>query len=148
MEKEKKDWKFIIGMLVLVIVFAGMGASFWKVVARQAEKDLAEEARQEEEAIRAICVETGDILKEQIFIDMDTKTVFRAEIPKEGIYNRKGKLIQGDVLENGDMVKIYGDNVMTRSIPAEYPGVVKMQRTGRATLEEMDEYIKIADEIM
>lgn len=148
MEEKKLDVKFIIGMVILLVVFVGMGASFWNVVARQAEKDMAEEARQEKEAIRAICVEAGDILKEQVFVDMDTNTVFRAELPKEGIYNRNDKLISGDVLENGDMVKIYGDNVMTRSIPAEYPGVVKMKRIGRATLEEMDKYIKIVDEIM
>ena len=56
MEKKKTDVKFIVGMTVLVIVMAAMGASFWKVVAIQAEKDRAEEQRQEEEAIRAICV--------------------------------------------------------------------------------------------
>ena len=148
MEKKKTDVKFIAGMTVLVIVMVAMGASFWKVVAIQAEKDLAEEQRQEEEAIRAICVEAGDVLKELVFVDMDTKTVFKAEIPSEGIYNRNGKLIEGDVLENGVMVKIYGDNVMTRSIPAQYPGVTKMKRMGRATLEDLEPYLEIVKEIM
>ena len=148
LEKKKTDVKFIVGMTVLVIVMVAMGASFWKVVAIQAEKDLAEEQRQEEEAIRAICVEAGDVLKELVFVDMDTKTVFKAEIPSEGIYNRNGKLIEGDVLENGDMVKIYGDNIMTRSIPAQYPGVTKMKRMGRATLEELEPYLEIVKEIM
>lgn len=147
MEKQKPDKKFIIGMIILIAVFAVMGSSFWKVVARQAEKDRAEEARQEEEALHAICVEAGDILKEQVFVDMDTKTVFKADIPKEGIYNRNDKLISGDVLENGDMVKIYGDNRMTRSIPAQYPGVSKMKRMGRATLEELEPYLEIVKEI-
>lgn len=134
-------------MIILIAVFAVIGSSFWKVVAKQAEKDRAEEARQEEEALHAICVEAGDILKEQVFVDMDTKTVFKADIPKEGIYNRNDKLISGDVLENGDMVKIYGDNRMTRSIPAQYPGVSKMKRMGRATLEELEPYLEIVKEI-
>lgn len=129
--KKKADVKFIVGMVILVAVMAVMCGSFWKVVSMQAAKDKEDEARQEQEAIRAICVEAGDGLKEQVFVDMTTKTVFKADIPSEGIYNRNGKLVQGDVLENGDMVKIYGDSVMTRSIPAQYPGVTKMQRMGR-----------------
>lgn len=144
MEKKKTDIKFTIGMIILVAVLVAIGSSFWKVVALQAEKDKAEEARQEE-VVRAICVEAGEVLKEQVFVDMDTKTVFKADIPKEGIYNRNGKLIEGDVLENGDMVRIYGDNIMTRSIPAQYPGVTKMQRMGRATLEELEPYLEIVN---
>ena len=146
--KKKADVKFIVGMVILVAVMAVICGSFWKVVSMQAAKDKEDEARQEQEAIRAICVEAGDGLKEQVFVDMTTKTVFKADIPSEGIYNRNGKLIQGDVLENGDMVKIYGDSVMTRSIPAQYPGVTKMQRMGRATLEEAQPYQQIVDDLM
>ena len=147
-DKKKTDVTFIVGTVILVAVMAVMCGSFWKVVSMQAAKDKEDEARQEQEAIRAICVEAGDGLKEQVFVDMTTKTVFKADIPSEGIYNRNGKLIQGDVLENGDMVKIYGDSVMTRSIPAQYPGVTKMQRMGRATLEEAQPYQQIVDDLM
>lgn len=148
MEKKEIDVKMIVGMIILVGVLILMGGSFWKVVAMQAEKDRQEEAKVESEAISAICVETGDILKELVFVDMETKTIFRAKVPKEGIYNRNDKLIEGDVLDNGDMVKIYGDGIMTRSLPAEYPGVIKMKRIGRATLEEADEYTKFVDETL
>ena len=44
------------------------------------------------------------------------------------------------VLENGDKVKIYGDGIMLESFPGQYPGVTKIQRTGRASLEETQEY--------
>ena len=111
-------------------------------------KDKKEEARLENEAIRAIYVEAGDILKEMVFVDMDKKTVFKAAIPKEGIYNKNDKLIAGDTLENGDMVKIYGDRNMTRSIPAQYPGITKMKRNGRASLEELQPYLEIANELL
>ena len=147
MEK-KTDVKFVVGMVILVAVLVAICGSFWKVVGIQAEKDKEEEKRQESEAIRAICIEAGDLLKEQVFVDMDTKTIFKADIPDEGIYNRNGKLISGDVLENGDMVKIYGDNVMTDSTPAEYPGVTKMQRIGRATLEEAQPYQELVQETL
>ena len=146
MEKKKIDWKFTIGMIVLVAVFCGIAGFFWTTVADQAALVKEEEARMEENAIHAIYVQTGDILKESYFVDMNTHIVFTASIPSKGIYNKKGKLIEGDVLERGDMVKIYGDGAMTMSIPAQYPGITKMQRTGRATLEETEEYEKIAQE--
>ena len=137
MEKKENDVKFIVGIIILLVIFGVVGGSFWNLVAKQAEKDKQEEARLEQEAIRAIYVEAGDVLKEMVFVDMDKKTVFKADIPKEGIYNRNDKLIAGDTLENGDMVKVYGDGNMTKSIPASYPGVTKMKRNGRATLEEL-----------
>ena len=148
MEKKKIDVKFIVGMIILLLIFGVVGGSFWNMVARQAEKDRQEEARLDQEAIRAICVEVGDILKTMVFVDMDKKTVFSAEVPKEGIYNQKGALIAGDTLVNGDMVKIYGDGNMTRSIPAQYPDVTKMKRIGRATLEELQPYLEIANELL
>ncbi len=148
MEKKKIDVKFIVGMIMLLLIFGVVGGSFWNMVARQAEKDRQEEARLDQEAIRAICVEVGDILKTMVFVDMDKKTVFSAEVPKEGIYNQKGALIAGDTLVNGDMVKIYGDGNMTRSIPAQYPDVTKMKRIGRATLEELQPYLEIAKELL
>ena len=133
MEKKEIDVKFIVGIIILLIIFGVVGGSFWNLVARQAEKDKQE---------------AGDLLKEMVFVDMEKKTVFKADIPKEGIYNRNDKLIAGDTLENGDMVKIYGDGIMTRSIPAQYPGVTKMKRNGRATLEELQPYLEIANGLL
>ena len=148
MEKKKIDVKFIVGMIILLLIFGVVGGSFWNMVARQAEKDRQEEVRLDQEAIRAICVEVGDILKSMVFVDMDKKTVFSAEVPKKGIYNQKDVLIAGDTLVNGDMVKIYVDGNMTRSIPAQYPDVTKMKRIGRATLEELQPYLEIANELL
>lgn len=148
MEKKEIDVKFIVGTVILLVIFGFVGGSFWNLVARQAEKDKQEEARLEKEAIRAIYVEAGDVLKEMVFVDMDKKTVFKAAVPKEGIYNRNDKLIAEDTLENGDMVKIYGDGNMTKSIPAQYPGVTKMKRNGRAALDELQPYLEIANELL
>ena len=140
MEKKERDWKFIIGMILLVALFVLIGAGFWNMVGKQAEMVKEEEQKQEESAISAIYIETGELLKKQYFVDMDSDTVFEADIPSEGIYNKKEKLIKDDVLENGDKVKIYGDGIMTKSIPARYPNVAKMKRTGRASLEETEQY--------
>ena len=75
-------------------------------------------------------------------------TIFDAKVPAEGIYNKKGKLISDDVLENGDKVKIYGDGIMLKSFPGQYPGVTKIQRTGRASLEETQEYEDLVNGMM
>lgn len=125
-----------------------MAISFWKVVGKQAELVREEEARIEEATISAIYVEAGEYLKQPLFVDLKTNTVFSAPVPKEGIYNKKGKLISDDVLENGDKVKLYGDSIITRSIPGKYPGVTKIQRIERASLEETDEYIKLVNELL
>lgn len=145
-ENKKIDWKFTIGVAILLVVMVFLAGFFWTTVAKQAELVKQEEAAEEANAISAIYVQVGDLLKESYFVDMDTKTVFTADYPSEGIYNMKGRLVREDVLEIGDMVKIYGDGVMTRSIPAQYSGVTKMQRIGRASLEEVEEYKKIVEE--
>lgn len=138
---EKTDVKMVVGMIIFVAILVVMGGSFWKMVGEQAEKMKEEEALEEASAISAIYVETGEFFKKQFFVDMENGTVFTASIPENGIYNKKGKLIEDDVLENGDMIKVYGNGIMTRSDPAQYSGVTKIQRTGRASLEELQKYL-------
>ena len=70
------------------------------------------------------------------------------QVSPETIYNKKGKLISDDVLENGEKVKIYGDGIMLESFPGQYPGVTKIQRTGRASLEETQEYEDLVNGMM
>lgn len=140
--KEKTDKKMVVGMTLMVIILAVIIGSFWSTVAKQAEKMKEEEALEEASAISAMYIEVGDLLKKQLFVDLDTGAIFTASIPAEGIYNKKGKLIEDDVLEVGDTVKVYGNGIMTRSDPAQYPGVTKMQRTGRASLEDTQQYLE------
>ena len=118
----------------------------WKMVGKEAEKVKEEEARAEAEAITAIYLETGEYLKKPLFADIANEMFFTAEIPGKGIYNKKGKLIEGDVLEIGDVVKIYGNGIITRSDPGQYAEVTKMQRVRRADLEETQKYLDLAEE--
>ncbi len=146
--KKERDWKFIIGIVALIIIFAVMGGAFWNVVGEQAQIVKEEEQKQEADATSAIYIETGEFLKTGVFVDLNKGTIFSAKVPAEGIYNKKGKLISDDVLENGDKVKIYGDGIMLESFPGQYPGVTKIQRTGRASLEETQEYEDQVNEMM
>lgn len=83
MQEKKNDVKFIVGIVILLVIFGVVGGSFWNLVARQAQKDKQEEARLENEAIRAIYVEAGDILKEMVFVDMDKKLFSRQRFPRK-----------------------------------------------------------------
>ena len=61
---------------------------------------------------------------------------------------KKGVLVEGMCWKSGDVVKIYGDGRMTYSMPGQYPGVTKMKRVRRASLEEAEEYKKIIQEAL
>ncbi len=148
MNKGERDWKFIIGMIVLIGIFVVLGGAFWNMVGEQAQIVKDEEAKQEADAISAIYIEAGELLKTGLFVDLDNGNIFEAKVPAEGIYNKKGKLISDDVLENGDKVKIYGDGIMLESFPGQYPNVTKMQRTGRASLEETQKYQDKVNELL
>ena len=56
--KKERDWKFIIGMIVLLAIFAVMGGAFWNMVGKQAQM-----VKEEANAISAIYIETGEFLK-------------------------------------------------------------------------------------
>ena len=57
MKKKERDWKFIIGMVVLIAIFAVMGGAFWNMVGEQAQLVKEEEQQQEANAIPAIYIE-------------------------------------------------------------------------------------------
>ena len=57
--KKERDWKFIIGMIVLLAIFAVMGGAFWNMVGKQAQMVREEEQKEEANAISAIYIETG-----------------------------------------------------------------------------------------
>ena len=97
MKKKERDWKFIIGMVVLIAIFAVMGGAFWNMVGEQAQLVKEEEQQQEANAIPAIYIETGEFLKTGIFVNTKNGAIFSAKVPEEGIYNKKGKLISDDV---------------------------------------------------
>lgn len=146
--KEKTDKKMIIGWIILIGVMAAIGGGFWSTVADQAEQMRQEEARQEEQAVTAMYIETGMLVPDAVFVDMENQTVFTAEVPEEGIYNKNNKREADGILEHGDVVKITGDGAMTMSIPAQYPGVTKMQVLRRGNTKEMAACEKAAEDTL
>lgn len=148
MEQKKTDKKMIVGLIIILAVLVVAGGFFWSRVGLEAQKVKEEEAREEAMAISAIYIEYGDVLKEQVFVDMDTEALFTAEIPEEGIRDEKGQPKAGDKLEHGDTVKVYGNGVMGMSLPGVYAGVTKIQRTGHASDDEIEKYEQVVQEVL
>lgn len=145
MKEKKKDYKMILGMTVLVVILLLIAGGFWVTVSRQAAQE--KQALQEEEAnaLTAIYVETGDLLRMQVFVDMNNETIFTAPIPSDGILDENGKSTADTSLNPGDIVKIYGNGIMTMSFPGQYNGVTKMQLTGHASEEELKKYTDLVE---
>lgn len=149
-EKEKLDIKFIVGMLILILFLGGICGGFWGTVSKQAKLVKEEEAREEANAVNAMYIEIGDFEKKGYFVDMESHTVFTAEIPKNGIMNQKGRWIKDDVLQTGDEVRIYGEGLDSTgdTTVAAYENVTKMQRIERATLEQVQPYLELVQKII
>ena len=145
MKNEKPDYKFIVGMVILVGVMVFVCGFFWTNVSEQAHILREEEARKAQQTINAIYVYADEARQEGVYVNMDApEEVFAAAVPKEGIYNKNGTLIEGDVPEEGDMFRIYGDRSFTQDVPPVYEKVEKMERTGRSTLEEAEKFREAA----
>jgi len=82
--KKERDWKFIIGMIVLIAIFAVMGGAFWNMVGKQAQIVKEDEQQQEANAISAIYIETGEFLKTGVFVDMNNGTIFSSKSTGRG----------------------------------------------------------------
>ena len=75
--KKERDWKFIIGMIVLLAIFAVMGGAFWNMVGKQAQMVREEEQKEEANAISAIYIETGEFLKYRSFCGSEQWNYFQ-----------------------------------------------------------------------
>ena len=142
--KKKTDKKFVVGMVILVGMILVLMGGFWSTVARQAKMDAQMEREEVLSSRRAIALSLGEELKSQVLWDMDEQVAYQVTMPA-GIYNRNGVFIKGDVLEYGDMVRLYGGE-LTGEEPYDLTGFSKMERIGRATLEEADSYQKELEE--
>ena len=149
-ESKAAKVKFTVGMIILVAVLGLIVGNFWSTVARQAQLERLDELQKEREEERTartvIAVEQGSLLRTQVLVDMDSRQLVEADVPREGIYNRGGVLIAGDVLEYGDIVKVYGQYAEAEDGRIVYTEVTKMVRAGRARLETAQEYQEIADQ--
>lgn len=137
--------KLRVGLMVLlVLTLLAMAGGFWTFVGVQAEKEKAAELvknagqAEEEGGIEAMFIPVGTQGDSWMFADENG--LFEAEIPEGELYNEAGDKITAEELYTGDVLKIYGNIISTRSLPPQYSGIEKMIRIRRGTVEDAAPY--------
>lgn len=136
-----KDKLRVFLMIVLILVLAAMAGSFWFFVGKQAQ---IEKEREEALAIEAMYVEIGTH-GDYMFVDLESETPFEAEFPKGQVFREDGQALSLEKIGSGDIFKIYGDGVMTKSVPAQYTGVTKMVRIHLGSPEDTEPYEELLE---
>lgn len=109
----------------------------------QQSADLGTTVNTEEEVISAVLLlsNTG----EELFVDIENDNPFFGTIPEE-ILDENGDLITADEMNSGDLYLVYGNQIMTRSYPAQYPGIEKLVRRESANQEYIEKYQQLLDQ--
>lgn len=139
-----KDKLRVVMMILLTAALAVMIGGFWIFVANQAE---IEKEQEEASAIEAMYIEYGRRGDKYIFVQQGNDLPFHAEIPSDQLYDESDKKLSKDELVTGDILKIYGDGIMTKSYPGQYPGITRMKRIHMGYPEDADQYNEILDEL-
>lgn len=82
-----------------------------------------------------------------VFVNLKADYPFTGLIPEGEIYGEGGEKITGDDLNNGDVLKIYGNGIMAESYPAKYPGITKAVRTEKENRKYIEKYGHYLDEL-
>ena len=88
---------------------------------------------------------TGETVGNYLFVDTRNGTPFTGPLPEGAVLDERGDELESWELENGDVVKIYGNGAMTMSYPGQYPGItkiVRMEKENRELLEQSGELLK------
>lgn len=80
-----------------------------------------------------------------LMVGEGTGNVFTVTMP-DNIQDKNGKKISEEDLNRGDIVAIYGDEIMLESYPGQYPGVTKIKVVKEGKASDADQYQDILDE--
>lgn len=147
-------WK--TGIVVILSAFLLTGCADDKESQKQndAQQDVNKENAQktensgtvvnpEEEVLTAVLLlsNTG----EELFVDIENDNPFFGTIPDD-ILDENGDVIPADKMNSGDVYLVYGNQVMTRSYPAQYPGIEKLVRQESANQEYIEKYQQLLEQ--
>lgn len=136
MKKKKYVW-LLLGCAVIIgavaAVLYGMGGKNG-------------EGGKEENAITAMYVPYGE--NGHIFVSEEIGA-FEVTADKETleVYDANGKKITFGQLVRGNIVRIYGDDIMAESYPGQYPGVNRIEVEEEGNPSDADKYQEIVDQI-
>lgn len=135
MKKKKYVW-LLVGAAIII------GAAAALIYGMKGGKN----SKEEETAITAMYVPYGE--GEYIFVG-ETAGVFTVTAKPDSyeVFDINGNKITMEQLNKGNMVKIYGDNIMAESYPGQYPGVHRMEVVEEGSPSDADQYQEIVDEI-
>lgn len=128
--------KKIIGIVGIILVILIIGAVFLGKgnVEKQEKK---EEKKTEDSYMEAVYLK--DEQGNGIFVQTDTEMPFFGTIPQE-LYDEKENKITEEDLNSGDVVKIWGNEAIAQSYPAQYPGITKIQIEEKENKEYIEKY--------
>lgn len=148
-----KIWK--TGMLAIfsALLFTGCAAGGETKEQDSAKEDTQKEEQQtgdfgaasdsEEGAICAVLLKNNT--GEELFVDIENDNPFFGTIPND-ILDENGNAIPADKMNSGDVYLVYGNQVMTRSYPAQYTGIEKLVRQESANQEYIEKYQQLLEQ--
>ena len=147
--------KNVLLLLCALLVFALVGCSATAPAdqeARQADAAADSEtlslsgartpAQDEDAPLRAMILSLSD--GEALLITQDTEMPFLSPLSAE-ILGLDGEALSLADLSAGDIVDVYGNGVMTRSYPAQYNSVTKVQLVSEGSAEDTAQYQELLD---
>lgn len=128
--------KKIIGIVGIILVILIIGAVFLgKGNVEKQEKKT--EKKTEDSYMEAVYLK--DEQGNGIFVQTDTEMPFFGTIPQE-LYDEKENKITEEDLNSGDVVKIWGNEAIAQSYPAQYLGITKIQIEEKENKEYIEKY--------
>ena len=128
--------KKIIGIVGIILVILIIGAVFLgKGNVEKQEKRT--EKKTEDSYMEAVYLK--DEQGNGIFVQTDTEMPFFGTIPQE-LYDEKENKITEEDLNSGDVVKIWGNEAIAQSYPAQYLGITKIQIEEKENKEYIEKY--------
>lgn len=127
--------KTIVVIAVIGVLAAAAAVSVFWIGKEKREKEA------EDTALEALFLRdgSGETVGNYLFVDTRNQTPFTG--PLEGsITDEQGEELEPWELENGDVVKIYGNGIMTMSYPGQYPGITKIVRIQKQNQELLEQY--------
>ena len=82
------------------------------------------------------------------FVDMETNSVFTAELPLDHMKDKDGNALKLEDLKDGDRLQFNGKLMMTASIPPMYAGISDVVRLEEGTADIVEKYYPLVEETM
>lgn len=148
-----KIWKTGILVIFSALLLAGCSAG-GEVTELDSTKDDTQKKEEqtgdfgaasdsEEKTICAVLLKNST--GEELFVEVENDNPFFGTIPQE-ILDENGNAMTADEMSSGDVYLVYGNQVMTRSYPAQYTGIEKLVRQESANQEYIEKYQQLLEQ--